>query len=71
MKVSRYFLPHILALSTSSPFWMTGPKSYRSIQWRNLPRTGMPPTFETHASYEKIVRMLVKSNAIPDASNIW
>lgn len=74
MKVSRYFLPHILALSTSSPFWMgreTGPKSYRSIQWRNFPRTGVPPTFETYASYERIVRMLVKSNTIPDASKIW
>jgi glutamate---cysteine ligase / carboxylate-amine ligase len=74
MRVSRYFLPHILALSTSSPFWMgreTGLKSYRSVQWRNFPRTGVPPTFETYAGYEKIVSMLVKSNAIPDASKIW
>lgn len=74
MTVSRYFLPHILALSTSSPFWMgrnTGLKSYRSIQWRNFPRTGVPPTFQTYADYEKIVRMLVSANAIPDASKIW
>jgi carboxylate-amine ligase len=74
MTVSRYFLPHILALSTSSPFWIgrtTGLKSYRSVQWRNFPRTGVPPTFQTYAEYENIVRMLVKSNAIPDASKIW
>ena len=39
--------------------------------WRNFPRTGVPPTFETFADYEKIVRMLVNANAIPDASKIW
>ena len=74
MKVSRYFLPHILALSTSSPFWMgrtTGLRSYRSVQWRNFPRTGLPPTFGSHAEYEQIVRSLVSANAIPDASKIW
>ena len=74
MRVSRYFLPHVLALSTSSPFWMgrtTGLKSYRSVQWRNFPRTGVPPSFDTHADYQHIVRTLVKANAIPDASKIW
>ena len=74
MKVSRYFLPHILALSTSSPFWMgrrTGVKSYRSVQWRNFPRTGIPPTFGTYAEYEHILRQLVSANAIEDASKIW
>ncbi len=74
MKVSRYFMPHILALSTSSPFWIgrnTGLKSYRSVLWRNFPRTGLPPTFESYADYERIVRVLVKANAIPDASKIW
>jgi carboxylate-amine ligase len=74
MKVSRYFLPHILALSTSSPFWMgrdTGVKSYRSIQWRNFPRTGIPPMFEAYAEYEHIVQALVNANAIEDASKIW
>ena len=47
MNVARYFLPHVLCLSTSSPFWMgrnTGLKSYRSIIFRNFPRTGIPPT---------------------------
>lgn len=74
MKVSRYFLPHILALSTSSPFWMgrsTGLRSYRSVQWRNFPRTGIPPTFSSYDEYEHIVRSLVNANAIPDASKIW
>ena len=74
LKVSRYFLPHVLALSTSSPFWMgrdTGLKSYRSIQWRNFPRTGIPATFESMEQYERIVRALVRSNSIPDASKIW
>jgi len=74
MKVSRYFLPHILALSTSSPFWMgrrTGLKSYRSVQWRNFPRTGIPPTFGTYAEYEHILRSLINANAIEDASKIW
>jgi len=74
MRVSRYFIPHILALSTSSPFWMgrnTGLKSYRSVQWRNFPRTGVPPTFNSHADYEHILRMLVASRSIEDASKIW
>ncbi len=74
MKVSRYFLPHLLALSTSSPFWIgrkTGLKSYRSVQWRNFPRTGVPPSFATHSEYEHMVGSLVRANAIPDASKIW
>jgi len=74
MKVGRYFLPHLLALSTSSPFWMgrrTGLKSYRSVQWRNFPRTGIPPTFGTYAEYEHIVQSLVNADAIEDASKIW
>lgn len=74
MKVSRYFLPHVLALSTSSPFWMgrkTGLKSYRSVQWRNFPRTGVPPTFDQYADYEYIVQMLINGNAIQDPSKIW
>ncbi|MBT8489026.1 MAG: carboxylate-amine ligase [Gemmatimonadetes bacterium] len=74
MKVARYFIPHLLALSTSSPFWMgrrTGLKSYRSVQWRNFPRTGIPPTFNTYSEYEHIVRALVNADAIQDPSKIW
>lgn len=73
-RVSRYFLPHLLALSTSSPFWMgrnTGLKSYRCVQWRNFPRTGMPPGFRSYAEYERIVEILVRANALEDASKIW
>lgn len=73
-KVSWYFLPHVLALSSSSPFWMgrrTGLKSYRSAQWRNYPRTGTPPGFDSYAEYEHIVETLVRANAIQDASKIW
>ena len=74
LTVSRYFLPHVLALSTSSPFWMgrnTGVKSYRSVQWRNFPRSGIPPRFTTWADYDYLVSTLVSANAIPDASKIW
>ena len=74
MKVARYFLPHVLALSTSSPFWMgrkTGLKSYRSVAFKNFPRTGIPPAFDTYASYDQIMHTLVNANCIPDASKIW
>lgn len=50
MNVARYMLPHVLCLSTSSPFWMgrqTGLKSYRSIIFSNFPRTGIPRAFQT------------------------
>ncbi len=52
---ARYFLPHLLALSTSSPFWMgrnTGLKSYRSVIWSNFPRTGIPPDLTSYDEYE-------------------
>lgn len=74
MNVSRYFLPHILALSTSSPFWMgrrTGLKSYRTVNWRHFPRTGLPMSFRSWGEYEYLVETLVSSGAIPDASKIW
>ncbi len=74
MNVVRYFLPHVLCLSTSSPFWMgreTGLKSYRSIIFRNFPRTGFAQTFESHATYRQFVETLVRTHCIPDASKIW
>ncbi|MGD2068512.1 MAG: carboxylate-amine ligase [Gemmatimonadota bacterium] len=74
MTVARYFLPHVLALSTSSPFWMgrnTGLKSYRSVIWRNFPRTGLPPAFETWADYEQTVSALVRMGAIEEGSKLW
>jgi glutamate---cysteine ligase / carboxylate-amine ligase len=71
---ARYFLPHILSLSTSSPFWLgrdTGLKSYRSILWSRFPRTGIPPQFETWEDFTGYVNLLVKTNSIPDGSKIW
>jgi len=74
MNVSRYFLPHLLALSTSSPFWVgrrTGLHSYRTINWTNFPRTGLPLTFDSWGEYEYLVETLVRANTIPDSSKIW
>ena len=54
----RYFLPHILSLSTSSPFWLghpTGLKSYRSIIFENLPRTGIPPIFSSYSEFTQLI----------------
>ncbi len=74
MNMCRYFLPHVLALSTSSPFWMgrhTGLKSYRSVVFRSFPRTGMPRRMNGWADYEEMVNVLVTTNAIPNASKLW
>jgi carboxylate-amine ligase len=69
-----YFLPHLLALSTSSPFWRgrnTGLKSYRSSISVELPRAGMPQTFASAGEYRRMVDLLVKLGRIEDASKIW
>ncbi|MEP7200605.1 MAG: carboxylate-amine ligase, partial [Chloroflexota bacterium] len=74
MNVVRYLLPHIMCLSNSSPFWMgrdTGLNSYRSIIFRNFPRTGVPPQFNSYAEFKGFVDMLVRTNCIPDGSKIW
>jgi carboxylate-amine ligase len=74
MNVARYFVPHVLTLSTSSPFWMgreTGLKSYRSIIFRNFPRTGIPPVLESGTTYAALVDTLVRTGCIPNASKIW
>jgi glutamate---cysteine ligase / carboxylate-amine ligase len=74
MNVCRYFLPHVLCLSTSSPFWMgrnTGLKSYRSIIFRNFPRTGIPRQFDSWADFTQQIDLLTKTNSIPNASKIW
>lgn len=74
MNVSRYFLPHILALSSSSPFWVgrdTGLKSYRSVVWENFPRTGIPPYLESWSTYSDMVDTLTRTGCIPDGSKIW
>lgn len=74
MNVVRYFMPHVLCLSTSSPFWVgqdTGLKSYRSIVFRNFPRTGIPPRFESYADFRNYVDIMVKTHSIPDGTKIW
>jgi glutamate---cysteine ligase / carboxylate-amine ligase len=71
---ARYFLPHLLALSTSSPFWMgrnTGLKSYRSVIWSNFPRTGIPPELSSYDEYENYVELLVKTHSIDNGKKIW
>jgi carboxylate-amine ligase len=70
----RYFLPHILALSTSSPFWigrLTGLKSTRSEIFKRFPRTGIPGHFESFKSFESFVDLLIKTGCIDNAKKIW
>ncbi len=74
MNQLRYFLPHLLALSTSSPFWHgrdTGLKSYRSVVFENLPRTGIPQRFESHASYRRYADTLLTTGSIAEPTHIW
>ncbi len=74
MGQASYILPHLLALSTSSPFWCgteTGLKSYRISIWDELPRTGLPEQFDSFSEYRRHVDVLVKSGIIEDATKIW
>jgi carboxylate-amine ligase len=69
-----YLLPHLLALSTSSPFWQrenTGLKSYRMAVWDQMPRTGLPEQFESYYSYRQHVKVLVNAGVIEDATKVW
>ncbi len=69
-----YFLPHMLAFSTSSPFWQgedTGLKSYRLSVFDELPRTGIPNVFESWAEYQRHVDALVGAGLIEDATKLW
>ena len=71
---ARYFLPHVYALSTNSPFWegrLTGYKSFRSKVFDKFPRTGLPENFESYESYERFVNILIKTNCIDNAKKIW
>lgn len=70
----RYFLPHILALSTSSPFWLgrdSGLKSIRSEIFKRFPRTGIPEAFDSYKAFESYVELLVKTGCIDNAKKIW
>lgn len=74
MNQVKYFLPHLLALSTSSPFWdgvATGLHAYRLVIFQNMPRTGIPEEFISYAEYERYVEILVDAGLIEDASKLW
>ncbi len=74
MNQMTYFVPHIFALSTSSPFWMgrnTGLKSYRSVVFEDLPRTGLPHYFESNEQYERYIDTLIKTECIDEPTKIW
>lgn len=74
MNQLTYFLPHLLALSTSSPFWQgedTGLNSYRLTVFDNLPRTGLPPRPESWGDYERSVDVLTELGVIEDSTKIW
>jgi carboxylate-amine ligase len=74
LNMCRYFLPHLLAFSTSSPFWMgrnTGLRSYRTMIFRRFPRTGIPDTFASWSDYENYVKLLLEVRCIDDKKKIW
>jgi carboxylate-amine ligase len=74
MNQIRYFLPHLLALSTNSPFWLgmnTGLRSYRCKVFDKFPRTNLPDTFASWNDYDRFVNLLVRTNCIDNAKKIW
>jgi carboxylate-amine ligase len=71
---ARYFLPHVFALSTNSPFWegrQTGYKSFRTKVFEKFPRTGIPDAYDSIEDYDNYVKLLVKTNCIDNAKKIW
>ncbi|MBW4027369.1 carboxylate-amine ligase [Acidipila rosea] len=74
MNSMRYFLPHILALSTNSPFWRgmkTGLKSYRAKVFDKFPRTNIPDSFSSYAEFEGFVNLLIKTKCLDNGKRIW
>jgi carboxylate-amine ligase len=74
MNAARYFLPHVLALTTSSPFWLginTGLKSYRSEVFKKFPRTDIPDHFDSYASFQRYIKLLLDTNCISNPRKIW
>jgi glutamate---cysteine ligase / carboxylate-amine ligase len=74
MNQVRYFLPHLLALSTSSPFWGgedSGLLSYRLSVFDSMPRSGLPDVFESASEYDRLVAQMVQANVIEDATKFW
>ena len=74
MNTARYFLPHVFALSTNSPFWEarnTGYKSFRTKVFDKFPRTGIPEFFSSAAEYDNFINLLIKTNCMDNAKKIW
>jgi carboxylate-amine ligase len=74
MNQARYFLPHLYALSTNSPFWLgenTGLKAYRQMIFERFPRTGIPDAFESLSEYDDYLALLVATGCIDNAKKIW
>jgi glutamate---cysteine ligase / carboxylate-amine ligase len=74
MNHARYFVPHILALSTNSPFWLgmnTGLKSYRCKVFDKFPRTNIPDYFPSWGEYDSFIKLLIKTGCIDNAKKIW
>jgi carboxylate-amine ligase len=74
MNGARYFLPHLLALSTNSPFWLgmdTGLRSYRCKVFDKFPRTNIPDLYGSWSEFENYVNLLIKTNCIDNAKKIW
>ena len=74
MNQATYILPHLLALSTSSPFWegeSTGLKSYRVAVWNEMPRTGLPEQFDSYGEYRRHVKVMVDAGLIEDSTKLW
>src|SRR5467141_445459 len=74
MNAARYFLPHVLALSTSSPFWMghnTWLKSYRTEIFKQFPRTDIPDHFDSYSGFQRYVELLIKTKCIDNGKKIW
>lgn len=74
MNQMRYMLPHLLALSTSSPFWAgtdTGLLAYRLVIFKNLPRTGVPEEFLSWGEYERMLDIMISAGLLEDATKLW
>jgi len=74
MNTMRYFMPYLLSLATSSPFWLkdnTGLKSYRTVLFNALPRTGIPDTYPSYQAYRDNIHTLIQTGSITDAGKIW
>ncbi len=74
MNAARYFVPHVLALTTSSPFWLgfdTGLKSYRTEVFKKFPRTDIPEHFNSYEEFQSYIDLLVKMNCMENAKNIY